>query len=164
MPVSEKSLENLKKGRKFSSDYQPEIRGKRRNRLREFIEEERFSLDDLRAILEGLLTSYSFEEIEDMYNKGREDLPALITMFLKAFIVDVKKGSLSSVEIILERIHGKPIHQVILDSIDRAELPADPEERRILAEKLRNELGLGKLPSGAVLPENDQKTENADTD
>jgi hypothetical protein len=126
MLVREKSLENLKKGRKFSSDYQPEIRGKRRNRLREFIEEERFSLDDLRAILEGLLTSYSFEEIENMYNKGKEDLPALITMFLKAFIVDVKKGSLSSVEIILDRVYGKAIQST---SIEVHDVPEEAKKR-----------------------------------
>jgi hypothetical protein len=126
MLVSKKSLENLKKGKKFSSDYQPEIRGKRRNRLRAFIEEERFSLDDLRAILEGLLTSYSFEEIENMYNTGREDLPALITMFLKAFIVDIKKGSLSSVEIILDRVHGKATQST---SIEVHDVPEEAKKR-----------------------------------
>jgi hypothetical protein len=126
MPLHKKSLENLKKGKKFSSDYQPEIRGKRRNRLREFIEEERFSLDDLRAILEGLLTSYSFAEIENMYNAGREDLPALITMFLKAFIVDVKKGSLSSVEIILDRVHGKATQPT---SIEVHDVPEEAKKR-----------------------------------
>jgi hypothetical protein len=72
--------------------------------------------------------------------------------------------SYDMVRYMIERCFGKPIHQVILDSIDRTEFPADPEERRILAEKLRNELGLGKLPSGAVLPGTDQKTENADTE
>jgi hypothetical protein len=44
---------------------------------------------------------------------------------------------------------GKAAQQVILGGGDRAELPTDPEERRALAERLRNELGLVGVPEPA---------------
>jgi dephospho-CoA kinase len=118
MPISKKSLKNLKKGKQFSSDYQPKERGRRKNRLREFIDDDRVSLNDLRIILENLVTSYTFTEIEDLYNKGRDDLPILVAMFLKSFIVDVKKGSLTSIEVIMDRVYGKATQTTMVEVHD----------------------------------------------
>jgi hypothetical protein len=63
----------------------------------------------------------------------------------------MKTGTLTAANSILDRIMGKPTQQVILGSSDRTELPPDPEERRALAERLRRELDLGKMPSEAEL-------------
>jgi hypothetical protein len=126
MPVSKKSLENLKKGKRFSSDHQPDIRGKRKNRLREFIDDERISIDELRAILEGFLTNYSFAEIEQMFKDGYDELPVFVTMFFKALIADIKKGSLEAVMIIMDRVYGKATQPTSLEVHD---VPEDAKKR-----------------------------------
>jgi hypothetical protein len=63
----------------------------------------------------------------------------------------MKTGTLTAANSILDRVMGKPAQQVIIDTGGSTELPEDPEERRAMAEKLRNELGLGKLSAEAAL-------------
>ena len=82
---------------------------------------------------------------------NKKKLPVIVALCISAFIHDMKTGTLTAANSILDRIMGKPTQQVILGSGDRTELPQDPEERRALAEKLRQELDLGKLPSEAAI-------------
>jgi hypothetical protein len=86
-----------------------------------------------------------------IYGDSKKKLPVIVALCISAFIHDMKTGTLTAANSILDRVMGKPTQQVILGSGDRTELPPDPQERRELAERLRRELDLGKLPSEAVL-------------
>ena len=131
------------KGTQFSSTNQPVNRGRRKNRLRELIDNDRISLDELRIILENLATSHSFADIEQMLNNGKEDLPAFVAMFLKAFVVDWRKGSLNSVELLMDRVWGKAVQAIDMTSTGNMSLTlTTPEDRKKHIQELLKKIEL----------------------
>jgi hypothetical protein len=133
---------------RFSSTYQPANRGRKPSKLKKWIKENGVSNEDFLAIFKNIIATHTIEELQTMIEgDNKNKLPVIVALCISAFIHDMKTGTLTAANSILDRIMGKPTQQVILGNGDRTELPPDPEERRALAEKLRHELGLGKLPS-----------------
>jgi nitrogenase molybdenum-iron protein alpha/beta subunit len=136
---------------RFSSTNQPANRGRKPSKLKKWIKENNVSNEDFIGIFKNIIATHTIEELEKMIaGDNKKKLPVIVALCISAFIHDMKTGTLNAANSILDRIMGKPTQQVILGSGDRAEPPSSPEERRALAEKLRNELGLGKLPSEAA--------------
>jgi hypothetical protein len=137
---------------RFSSEYQPANRGRKPSKLKKWIKENGVSNEDFIGIFKNIIATHTIEELEKMIEgDNKKKLPVIVALCISAFIHDIKTGTLTAANSILDRIMGKPTQQVIFGTGDRTELPADPKERRELAEKLRNELDLGKLPSEAAL-------------
>jgi hypothetical protein len=137
---------------RFSSTYQPANRGRKPSKLKKWIKETNVSNEDFIGIFKNIIATHTIEELEKMIGgDNKMKLPMIVALCISAFIHDMKTGTLTAANSILDRIMGKPTQQVILGSSDRTELPDDPEERRALAERLRSELGLGKMPSEAAL-------------
>jgi hypothetical protein len=110
------------------------------------------SNEDFIALFKNIIANNTLEELQQMIGgESKNKLPVIVALCISAFIHDMKTGTLTAANSILDRIMGKPTQQVILGNGDRTELPADPEERRALAERLRSELDLGKMPSEAEL-------------
>ena len=139
---------------RFSKEYQPANRGRKPSKLKKWIKENGVSNEDFIGIFKNIIATHTIEELEKMIDgNNKKKLPVIVALCISAFIHDMKTGTLTAANSILDRIMGKPTQQVIIGGGDRTELPPDPEERRALAEKLRNELDLGKLPSEAALAE-----------
>jgi len=155
MPVNKKSLENLKKGKKFSSTNPPKNPGRRPNVYARYIRDERVSLDDQRALFSSLLT-YNADEI-DAILKSKDKPPVGMVLLLKAIASDLKSGVIVNYEKLMDRTHGKPIQSVEV-SDKRNDIPDDPAERKALAEKLRKELGIAPGGKGSA---KGKKEENA---
>ena len=137
---------------RFSSTYQPANRGRKPSKLKKWIKENGVSNDDFIAIFKNIIATHTIEELQVMIEgDNKNKLPVIVALCISAFIHDMKTGTLTAANSILDRVMGKPTQQVILGSGDRTELPPDPEERRALAQMLRDELDLGKLPSEAAL-------------
>jgi hypothetical protein len=137
---------------RFSSTNQPANRGRKPSKLRKWIKENGVSNEDFIAIFKNIIATHTIEELQEMIDgDNKNKLPVIVALCISAFIHDMKTGTLTAANSILDRIMGKPTQQVILGGTDRTELPPDPKERQELAEKLRSELGLGKLPSEAAL-------------
>ena len=64
--------------------------------------------------------------------------PSALKILISAFIQDIKKGTLSEVNTVLDRIYGKATQQVELGE-KKSDIPEDPEERRALAEQIKKE-------------------------
>jgi hypothetical protein len=136
---------------RFSSEYQPANRGRKPSKLKKWIKKNGVSNEDFIAIFKNIIATHTLEELQGMVKEDNKNkLPVIVVLCISAFIHDMKTGTLTAANSVLDRIMGKPSQQVILDSGDRTEFPPDPEERRALAEKLRSELGLGKMPSEAA--------------
>jgi hypothetical protein len=132
---------------RFSSTYQPANRGRKPSKLKKWIKENGMSNEDFIGIFKNIIATHTIEELEKMIaGDNKKKLPVIVALCISAFIHDMKTGTLTAANSVLDRIMGKPTQQVILGHGDRTELPADVEERRALAEKLRSELYLGKLP------------------
>jgi hypothetical protein len=145
---------------RFSSTYQPANRGRKPSKLKKWIKENSVSNEDFIAIFKNIIAVHTIEELQLMIEgDNKNKLPVIVALCISAFIHDMKTGTLTAANSILDRIMGKATQQLILGTGDRTEIPTDPEERRALAEKLRSELDLGKLPSEAALA--DAKTNKA---
>jgi len=145
MPVHPNSLANLEKGKRFSKTYKPAKTGRRKSYLKEFVDEERVSLADLKIILENLLLDHSFGDLELIFAKGQKTLPAAIAGYIKAMITDLKKGKRDSLDALVDRVYGKPVQEVHYFE-KRGDIPDDPEERRALIDKIEKELALTNDP------------------
>jgi hypothetical protein len=137
---------------RFSSTNQPAKQGRKPSKLKKWIKENSVSTEDFIAIFKNIIAVHTIEELQQMIDgDNKNKLPVIVALCISAFIHDMKTGTLTAANSVLDRIMGKPTQQINLGSGDRTELPQDPEERRALAEKLRQELDLGKLPSEAAI-------------
>jgi len=106
MAVNKKSLENLEKGKKFSSTNQPENNGRRPNVFAKYIRE-KASLDDIKAFISSIIL-YDAKEIQQILDDENDKPPILSIIYLKAMTSDMKKGELTNSEILMNRAFGKP--------------------------------------------------------
>jgi hypothetical protein len=79
-----------------------------------------------------------------------EEKSLLLRQILAQKLIDkaVNDGDVAALKYVFDRIDGKPKETVEV-SEKRDDIPTDPEERRALAEQLRNELGLAPEPAAA---------------
>jgi vacuolar-type H+-ATPase subunit E/Vma4 len=96
--------ENLKKGKRFSSTYQPETQGRKKSKLKGLIEANDLSSDDI----SDLITSM-FDKTQDELNviKNDPEQPFLIRAFVKAMIKDLEGDSLYNINTLMDRAIGK---------------------------------------------------------
>jgi len=106
MAVSKKSLKNLERGKKFSSENQPENNGRRPNAFAKYIRE-KASLDDIRAFISSIIL-YDADEIQQILKDKKDKPPMLSLIFLKAMTSDMDRGELTNSEILMNRAFGRP--------------------------------------------------------
>jgi uncharacterized protein YnzC (UPF0291/DUF896 family) len=141
MEVHPNSLENLKKGKRFSKTYKPNRTGRRKNYLKKFIDDNRLSINDLKIIFENLIMDCSFTDLEQIFNNGKDTLPAGMALLIRGMQTDLKRGSINTLNSIIDRVYGKTVQQVNITE-KRNDIPDDPAERKALIEKIEKELAM----------------------
>jgi nitrogenase molybdenum-iron protein alpha/beta subunit len=137
---------------RFSSDYQPANRGRKPSKLKKWIKEQNVSNEDFIAIFKTIIANHTLEELEEMVNeKNKKKLPVIVALCISAFLHDMRTGTLTAANSILDRIMGKPTQQINLGGSGGMELPTDPDERKAMADRLKKDLELGTMPSLADL-------------
>lgn len=121
MEMHPNSLENLKKGKRFSKTYKPANTGRRKSYLKEFADENRISLADLKIILENILLDHSYADLEKILARGQKTLPAGIAGYIKGLIVDLKKGRIDTLEKMADRVYGKATQTNVVQVYDISE-------------------------------------------
>jgi len=151
---------------RFSSDYQPANRGRKPSKLKAWIKENNVSNDDFVAIFKTIIATHTLEELEVMVDKKNVGkLPVIVALCISAFLHDMKTGTLTATNSILDRIMGKPTQQINFGGGGDNELPTDPKERKALADKLKKELNIkieeleGKETATAAKPRTKSKGE-----
>jgi hypothetical protein len=107
MAVNKKSLENLGKGKKFSSDNQPDNSGRKPSVLT-YIKGSGLSLDDYRRLLTNLIWEYDHKELSAILKNKSNKIPMGLAIVLSALIDDQKTKSIANFEKFMDRIFGKP--------------------------------------------------------
>lgn len=126
---------------RFTSANQPARRGRLPSKLKKFVKDNSVSKSDVDAIFSNIIFGSTLEELQDMVKPGnKEKLPVIVALLISAFIADIKNGTLHEVNTVLDRIYGKATQQVEVGE-KKSDIPDDPEERRILAEQIRREIG-----------------------
>jgi len=144
---------------RFSHDYQPANRGRKPSKLKSWIKENNVSNDDFIAIFKTIIATHTLKELETMVDKKNVgNLPVIVALCISAFLHDMKTGTLTAANSILDRIMGKPSQQIYLGSGGDNELPTDPKERKALAERLRKEIELGNIKTVDNADEGKHKT------
>jgi hypothetical protein len=118
MPVHPNSLENLKKGKQFSKTYKPKNTGRRKDYLKEFVDENRVSLADLKIIIENILLDHSFGDLEKIFARGQKTLPAATAAFIKGLTTELKKGKVDVLNSMLDRVYGKATQTNVVEVYD----------------------------------------------
>jgi len=143
---------------RFTSEYQPANRGRKPSQLKAWIKENNVSSDDFIAIFTTIIATNTLEELENMVSEeNKKKLPVIVALCISAFLRDMKTGTLTAANSILDRIMGKPTQQINFGGSGGTELPADPKERAALADRLKKELELGALPSASEFEEGEKK-------
>lgn len=131
-----------KYGNKFSSTNQPKNPGRKKSQLKDFVKTCNVSSSDVIKVFQHLIFGSTVEELKELVkpaNQGSQ--PVIVILLVKAFLEDMKNGTLREVNTVLDRVLGKPVQQLTIENAV-SEIPEDPEERRKLAEDLQKELGV----------------------
>lgn len=129
-------------GNKFSSTNQPKNPGRKKSQLKDFVKTYNISSSDVIKVFQHLIFGSTVEELKELVkpaNQGRQ--PVIVILLVKAFLEDMKNGTLREANTVLDRILGKPVQQLSIENTV-SEIPEDPEERRKLTEDLQKELGV----------------------
>lgn len=107
--MTEQQKENLSKGKRFSSDYQPNNTGRKPSKLKAMIEVNDLSSNDVSDLLLSL-----FDKTEDelMAISSDPEKPFLIRTFVKAMLKDLSQDSIYNINSLLDRAVGKPKEKV----------------------------------------------------
>ena len=131
-----------KYGNKFSSTNQPKNPGRKKSQLKDFVKTCNVSSSDVIKVFQHLIFGSTVEELKELVkpaNQGSQ--PVIVILLVKAFLEDMKNGTLREVNTVLDRVLGKPVQQLTIENAV-SENPEDPEERRKLTEDLQKELGV----------------------
>lgn len=131
-----------KYGNKFSSTNQPKNPGRKKSQLKDFVKTCNVSSSDVIKVFQNLIFGSTVEELKELVkpaNQGKQ--PVIVILLVKAFLEDMKNGTLREVNTVLDRVLGKPVQQLTIENAV-SEIPEDPEERRKLTEDLQKELGV----------------------
>jgi len=125
MPVAKKSLDNLGKGRKFSSGNQPDNRGRRRSVLTT-IREGGMSVTDIKKVIMNLIWEYDSKELAELLKDKEQMIPMGMTLILGALADDQKKHSIANFEKLMDRAAGKPTQNSVVEFTD---IPDNAKDR-----------------------------------
>ena len=131
-----------KYGNKFSSTNQPKNPGRKKSQLKDFVKTCNVSSSDVMKVFQHLIFGSTVEELKELVkpaNQGSQ--PVIVILLVKAFLEDMKNGTLREVNTVLDRVLGKPVQQLTIENAV-SDIPDDPEERRKLTEDLQKELGV----------------------
>jgi hypothetical protein len=127
---------------RFTSTNQPSNRGRKPSKLKKWIKENGVGKSDYIAIFNNIIAAHTIEELQKMIEgDNKNKLPVIVALCISAFIHDMKTGTLTAANSILDRILGRPMQQVEM-SEKHGDIPDDPEERRALVEHIEKELGM----------------------
>lgn len=105
------------KGKRFTSEYQPKVRGRRVGGAKTFFDRIKIDMPDMVVrrgdyyeILEVLLSA-DREYISELAKD--ETIPVSILCIIKAIKTDMDEGTTKTIETLLTRVHGKPEQPIV---------------------------------------------------
>ncbi len=149
-----------KYGNKFSSTNQPKNPGRKKSQLKDFIKSYNVSSSDVIKVFQHLIFGSTVEELKELVKPANQSTqPVIVILLVKAFLADMKNGTLREVNTVLDRILGKPIQQLSIENTT-SDIPEDPEARRRLADEIKEEIGVLHEEDANEINENDEKEED----
>ena len=134
--MTDKQRAALEAGRNvFSSENQPANRGRKPSKLKKWIKENNVANEDFIGIFKNIIATHTIEELQKMIEGDNENkLPVIVALCISAFIHDMKTGTLTAANSVLDRIIGKPHQSVAITasgSIDISGMSIEERYKRI---------------------------------
>jgi hypothetical protein len=135
---------------RFSSEYQPANRGRKPSKLKKWIKENGVSNEDFIGIFKNIIANHTLEELHEMVEgDNKNKLPVIVALCISAFIHDMKTGTLTAANSILDRVIGKPHQNVAITAsgnIAISSMSIEERQKRIeeLLRKMVEPNGMGK--------------------
>lgn len=104
---------------RFSSENQPNNSGRKKNRFAHLKDLYELSSNDMDNIIKYLL---SLEKNELMEMAKKDDSPVILIAFASAIIDAIKKGNITQINYMLDRLHGKPKNNLDVDLPDLGDI------------------------------------------
>jgi hypothetical protein len=120
MSIGNPNIAEAGKLTQFSSENQPGIQGKKKNRFKQIQNDFELSIDDMRQVITDLL-SMSPEEIKAL--KDNKEEPAYRLVIASAIFNCIKTGNWSQVNYMFDRLFGKAKETHELTGKDGSDLP-----------------------------------------
>jgi hypothetical protein len=95
----------------FTADNQPEGRGRKKSKVKEFTLEYELTYDDVTALAKYVLSMSEKEIKEKALDK---EAPMILRLFCQYLMMDMKKGVATNINMLLERAVGKVANKVDL--------------------------------------------------
>lgn len=93
------------KGKRFTSEYQPENRGRKPNKLKDLIKESQFTTQDIRAIFANIVSVNTLDEMKEMILDKNTDF--MVAAYLKAMVKDYQNSKTDTMDKLIEYAFGK---------------------------------------------------------
>lgn len=92
----------------FSKDYQPQNKGRKKSKIKEFAKETDIGVEDVKNLIKMV-----FDKTEDELKEIGKDKnqPMLLRAFVKAFAEDVNQGKLYNINSLLDRAGFKAVEK-----------------------------------------------------
>jgi hypothetical protein len=127
--MANKNIVNAGKATQFSSDNQPENRGRKPSVL-SYVKGSGLSLDDYRRLLTNLIWEYDRKELADILKDKNNKIPMGLTIVLGALIDDEKTKSITNFEKFMDRCFGKPTQGLEIAASGNIEVISMTSEER----------------------------------
>ena len=116
----------------FSSAYQPANRGRKPSKLKKWIKEYSVSVEDFTAVFRNIIAVHTLGELEELVNaENKKKLPVIVALCVSAFLRDMKTGTLTSANTVLDRVMGKPAQSVKMSGTGNMVITVmTPDERK----------------------------------
>lgn len=128
---------NLKRGRQFSSEYQPAKRGRKPSHLKKWLKEDNVSTRDIRQLFSRVISgAKTIADIEALLIDP--NTPPIVLFPLRALLDDFESGKITTLMWLAEYAYGKPVQEQHLIKADVGD-ELTPQERGKLIEELLDE-------------------------
>lgn len=112
--MTQQQKENLSKGKKFTSEYQPNNTGRKPSKLKAMIEVNDLSSNDVSDLLLSLFDKTEDELTAIAFDQNK---PFLVRTFVKAMLKDLSQDSIYNINNLLDRAIGKPKEKTQLTTL-----------------------------------------------
>ena len=88
--------------------------------------------------MKNIFFERSVKELKALQKK--EDTPSVVQVFIHAYLSDLKKGNMRTIDLILNRVYGKPARVIEVVRSNAPENEDTPEQRAEKVRQLQEEL------------------------
>jgi hypothetical protein len=127
--ANNKRLTAVSKATQFSSDNQPENRGRKHSVLK-FIKDSGLSITDIKRLLGSLIWDYDSKELSALLKDKENPVPMGMALVLGALTEDLKNKNLTNFERLMDRAFGKSTQGMDIRTSGTLEIISMTSEKR----------------------------------